>query len=430
MAGQKSDFEREYDELMSKISARNKNAAGSESDQQDGSKLGQKKKSNLSKLKGSSPADRWGAQYSRLLEDMSSGALDDDRASPKIDALISGYGNVRSGLAMVDRTTYTKAYKNLLSMQKQISRNRSASGLLAEDAEALRAERDTYRNQLDGQTADEIKRKIQGINVLLLDNASQMGFGAARQQYEQGLHKQYAELEKQYELATKVADIDTQLELYDRIDGFHERRIAPLKNQQGFTSAREDYTFAYGQKEAIDQLAKTAEGDFRRLPDREKLSGEQVGALEKFGWNNLKPEYAFERLGSATMTTLYHNLRKGEDVFYQDVVDARAWALECMKEFDYGKWKDQLIEYESVDGKKFSLSLEERMSLYAYSRRRQAIEHLTKGGIVLNENTKRTVKGFLGIQREKVFHDYNNYRLSLDTGTFSSIKEGNDYAPE
>lgn len=174
-------------------------------------------------------------------------------------------------------------------------------------------------------------------------------------------------------------------------------------------------TFAFEQKEAIDQLAKTAAGDFRRLPDRESLSGEIVESLEKFGWNNLKPGYAFERLGSATMTTLYNNLRKGEDVFYQDVVGARAWALECMKKFNYGKWSDQMIEYESVDGKKFSLNLEERMSLYAYSRRRQAIEHLMKGGIVLNENTKRVVKNALGIKTEKIFHDYNNYRLSLDT---------------
>lgn len=174
-------------------------------------------------------------------------------------------------------------------------------------------------------------------------------------------------------------------------------------------------TFAYGQQEAISDLAKRAGGEIKSLKDREKLSGEHVGPLEKFGWNNLKPEYAFERLGSQTMTTLYHNLRKGEDVFYNDIVDARAYAVGAMNKHGYKNWQDKVMEFESVDGKKFSLNLEERMSIYAYSRRRQAIEHLMRGGIVLNENTKRTVKGLFGIKTEKVFHDYNNYRLSLDT---------------
>lgn len=174
-------------------------------------------------------------------------------------------------------------------------------------------------------------------------------------------------------------------------------------------------TFAYGQQEEISQLAIQTGRELKQLKDREKLSGETVGMLEKFGWNNLKPVYAFGRLGSQTMTTLYNNLRKGEDLFYNDIVDARAFALGSMDRHGYQNWQDKVIEFESVDGKKFSLNLEERMSLYAYSRRGQAIDHLMKGGIVLNENTKRTVKGFLGIQTEKVFHDYNNYRLSLET---------------
>lgn len=174
-------------------------------------------------------------------------------------------------------------------------------------------------------------------------------------------------------------------------------------------------TFAYGQQEEISQLAIQTGRELKQLKDREKLSGETVGMLEKFGWNNLKPVYAFGRLGSQTMTTLYNNLRKGEDLFYNDIVDARAFALGSMDRHGYQNWQDKVIAFESVDGKKFSLNLEERMSLYAYSRRGQAIDHLMKGGIVLNENTKRTVKGFLGIQTEKVFHDYNNYRLSLET---------------
>ena len=47
------------------------------------------------------------------------------------------------------------------------------------------------------------------------------------------------------------------------------------------------------------------------------------------------------------------------------------------------------------------LSLEERMSLYAYARREQAFEHLTKGGFVLSDKNTRTVKNRLGIKTEQ-----------------------------
>lgn len=275
---------------------------------------------------------------------------------------------------------------------------------------------------LDGATKN--KKRIRAIHKQL--NQLQGDYGSPKDNLVE-LKRMYAELMDANEgKVAQVYDEGVEGFIADAMEAIGDTDYSDLslKQLQALNDAyaailhrvrTANNTFAYGQKEAIDQLAKTVAGDFRRLPDREKLSGEQVDALEKFGWNNLKPEYAFQRLGSATMTTLYHNLRKGEDVFYQDVEDARGFALGAMARHGYQNWKDQTIEYESVDGKKFSLNLEERMSLYAYSRRRQAIEHLTKGGIVLNENTKRTVKGSLGIQTEKVFHDYNNYRLSLDT---------------
>ena len=275
---------------------------------------------------------------------------------------------------------------------------------------------------LDGATKNQ--KRIQAINKQL--DKLQGNYGSVQDSLTE-LKRMYAELMDANEgKVAQVYDEGVEGLIADAMEaiGNTDYSDLSLKQLQALNDAyaailhrvrTANNTFAYGQKEAIDQLAKTVAGDFRRLPDREKLSGEQVGALEKFGWNNLKPEYAFERLGSATMTTLYHNLRKGEDVFYQDVVDARGFALGAMTKHGYQNWKDQTIEYESVDGKKFSLNLEERMSLYAYSRRRQAIEHLIRGGIVLNENTKRVVKNALGIKTEKIFHDYNNYRLSLET---------------
>lgn len=192
--------------------------------------------------------------------------------------------------------------------------------------------------------------------------------------------------------------------------------------------------FVAGQNARIDDMVKRATVELS-LKNRKKPTQTAMGKkIDQFFWNNEKPVYAFERIGSAVMSELYNNLRKGEDTFYRDVNSARDFFLEAVKKNGFDKWNlDELQEFEASNGQKFQLSLDERMSLYAYSLRPQARDHLTKGGIVLAENTKRLQRGPLGVTMEVTYDDANAYTLTnetIDAIVNSLTKEQRQFAYE
>ena len=115
--------------------------------------------------------------------------------------------------------------------------------------------------------------------------------------------------------------------------------------------------------------------------------------LKKFGWDNLKPVYAFETIGSNTLMELYENVRGGEDTWARDVSEARAFYQERAKKYGLDKWDTKTRHtFYSRSGKEFSLDVNQIMSLYAYSKRSQADEHLQKGGFVFDSAIEVTEK--------------------------------------
>lgn len=192
--------------------------------------------------------------------------------------------------------------------------------------------------------------------------------------------------------------------------------------------------FVAGQNARIDDMVKRATIELS-MKGKKKPTQTAIGKkVDQFFWNNEKPVYAFERIGSAVMSELYRNLRNGEDTFYRDVNSAREFFLGAAEKDGFDKWSlDELQEFEASNGQKFQLSLDERMSLYAYSLRPQARDHLTKGGIVLAENTKRLQRGPLGVTREVTYDDANAYTLTdetIDAIVNSLTKEQRQFAFE
>lgn len=192
--------------------------------------------------------------------------------------------------------------------------------------------------------------------------------------------------------------------------------------------------FVAGQNARIGDMVKRATIELS-MKGKKKPTQTAIGKkIDQFFWNNEKPVYAFERIGSAVMSELYRNLRNGEDTFYRDVNSAREFFLGAAEKNGFDKWNlDELQEFEASNGQKFQLSLDERMSLFAYSLRPQARDHLTKGGIVLAENTKRLQRGPLGVTMEVTYDDANAYTLTdetIDAIVGSLTKEQRQFAYE
>lgn len=174
--------------------------------------------------------------------------------------------------------------------------------------------------------------------------------------------------------------------------------------------------FAAGQKLRISEISGQVVTELKRKPELPKVQDTKKNGVKQFFWNNEKPIYAFERIGSETLTGLYQNLRKGEDTWVLDVNEAKGYFQMAAKKYGYDKWGlEQSFEFTSTSGKNFRLNLSQIMSLYAYSRREAAADHIRKGGIVIDENTEVKVKGKLGIPKAANVSDATAYNISDDT---------------
>ena len=145
--------------------------------------------------------------------------------------------------------------------------------------------------------------------------------------------------------------------------------------------------FLKDKSESISNLASRVVGEVRRVGGEHKHRVAILDPVKKFLWNNLKPVYAMEHIGSAALTEVYNGVRAGEDTWAKDVTEARAYYLEQSKKYGYDGWDfKKKYRFESDSGIEFELTLEQILSLYAYSKREQAHDHLRLGGFVFDSN--------------------------------------------
>ena len=138
--------------------------------------------------------------------------------------------------------------------------------------------------------------------------------------------------------------------------------------------------------------------------------------VNKFGWDNLKPVYAMEHIGSRGLIEAFNNVRAGEDTWAKDIVEAREFYLERFKKYKYDSWDfEKKYKFTSTTGKDFELTLDQIMSLYAYSKRDQAEDHLRYGGIVFDPKTEVVEKTKSGIKVKYNVANATAYNISADT---------------
>ena len=284
----------------------------------------------------------------------------------------------------------------------------------------------------NGDKIADLNRKIQN----LTGRDSSMKAALAE------LQEQYHKLETQ---GNNLYDSNIEALIQNTMEQIGDTEYRNLSLQQ-LKAVRDSYTallttirnankaFVAGKNARIDEMVQRATIELSLMKKKNPNQTAMGNMVDQFFWNNEKPVYAFERIGSAVMSELYDNLRKGEDTFYRDVSQARDFFLESAEKNGFSKWDlNELKEFTAADGRKFQLSLDELMSLYAYSLRPQAREHLTRGGIVLGENTKRFTKGPLGVTRETTYNDANAYTLTdetIDAIAGSLTKEQRQFAFE
>jgi hypothetical protein len=146
------------------------------------------------------------------------------------------------------------------------------------------------------------------------------------------------------------------------------------------------------------------------------LLGTKIGdAVSQFNWNNLKPIWVGDRIGSSTFGRLMHGLFKGQYNFAKDIDEVRRFKLEMDSKYKPRDWDaEKLYAFESSTGKEFSLNLQQIMSLYAFSKREQAYSHLISGGFVFEENSTVIVEKN-GVKKTYIHKGATSYKLNVAT---------------
>jgi hypothetical protein len=167
--------------------------------------------------------------------------------------------------------------------------------------------------------------------------------------------------------------------------------------------------------ETITQISEAVNDEIRKV-GKEKFKRNPLAAwLRKTGWTILKPFTAFRTIGSDTFTGLYNNLRAGEDTYYLDVNEARTFIQGQYEKHNFKSWdQKQTKTFTAKSGKTFTLTLEQMMSLYAYSRRNQAYDHIIEGGIVLEDSVIET-KNKLGLPVKYKVDTKSAFNISEET---------------
>ena len=180
-------------------------------------------------------------------------------------------------------------------------------------------------------------------------------------------------------------------------------------------------TFASQRAENIDDIGsqsteqvKTTKALKFLSPRAMELAG--LAGVRGFFWKNMKPLTVFDAIGSETFAKLFKNVMDGEIVWATDVEEASKVINEARAKYGHAKWKqDERVAVQTKDGE-VKLSLAERMSLYAYFQRLQAMNHLEFGGFKLDPTATDMGKGrvikFVDMKRS--LNDAQAYRLDKE----------------
>ena len=176
--------------------------------------------------------------------------------------------------------------------------------------------------------------------------------------------------------------------------------------------------FRDGKAENLEKVVTSVQVEIRKLAAKDKkdpwvVADRIAETLKAFTWNDLKPYYAFERLGSKTYQSLFWDAIKAESVYAKDILEAKEFIEAQVKDLGYSKWDLKTAKtFKTTDGKDFKLTLPDIMSIYAYSKREQAYDHMTVGGFVFD--TGSTYKETKNGKTKKHVRLSDTYKVDLN----------------
>lgn len=252
--------------------------------------------------------------------------------------------------------------------------------------------RDALKKQLDAQTAQmrdvfqRERKRIYGAKVAdvlnqlsnLYSGLSDSEAGFIQAAYDENVAEYLRNLHK---LIGGVTVRDMSAEQMENLSNAFTMILTKVRTA--------NKAFAENIRESIETMANDTIAQEEGQKTRKKGRIPALDTAEALWFNNEKPIYAFERIGSKTLSKLYENVANGENTFAEDINEAKNFKEDVAKKYRMTEWDfNTTKKFRSSSGLEFELNLGHIMSLYAYAKRPAAHDHITKGGIVFPPSTK------------------------------------------
>ena len=158
----------------------------------------------------------------------------------------------------------------------------------------------------------------------------------------------------------------------------------------------------------IEQSVSKVEEELKQVNAKYKID---KGIIDSIKYGSMKPEYFFEYLGSDELLRLYRDVRKGEDTWAVTIDNSKNYADDVREKYDWKSW-DRKKRYDITTslGDKLNLNLEQLMAIYAMSNRRQTLNHIIHGGIVVTDKPKSAIQTLK--DKSSKWNDSLTHRLS------------------
>ena len=189
--------------------------------------------------------------------------------------------------------------------------------------------------------------------------------------------------------------------------------------------------------EKSEEISTIANGVIAELKDKKRKSPYTTKAgqvMSAFDWNNLKPVYAFERIGSLNLDKVFNRVLDAEGVWATDMSEAEAFRIEQQEKYNFKSWDfEKKYEFFTKTGERFELNLNEIMALYAWAKDEDAKTHLFGDGFQFDPHKEVVKKTKAGIKVTYNFEDATSYKLSQETldeiiGVLDEVKGAKEFA--
>ena len=166
----------------------------------------------------------------------------------------------------------------------------------------------------------------------------------------------------------------------------YEIRYMVVEGNKLFATNKRATVAEYGDK-IYEEFDKQAKGKKRiQATTRFKALNEaQIGIL--------KPQTFFELLESPTLLSVYHNLENSQYDWVVKHDDIKNHFADFFGKYDYQEWWKKVIEV-NIGNRTIPLTMDEALSIYALSKRPDAVRHLLGGGFVKESDGLKELKEY------------------------------------